>query len=119
PPKCIRTSAGERPFDVIVDATGSDAFTGAFDRIDITGAGGQKLRDKWADGPITYLGLLVHGFPNFIMLAGPQIAATNFPRAIEVAIDWATDLVEHARSRGYQRFEADEAAEQEWLEEVA
>jgi cation diffusion facilitator CzcD-associated flavoprotein CzcO len=66
-PTGIRTTDGERPFDVIVYATGFDAFTGAFDRIDITGAGGQKLRDKWADGPVTYLGLLVHGFPNFVM----------------------------------------------------
>jgi cation diffusion facilitator CzcD-associated flavoprotein CzcO len=118
-PAGIRTTDGERPFDVIVYATGFDAFTGAFDRIDITGAGGQKLRDKWADGPITYLGMLVHGFPNFIMLAGPQVAATNFPRAIETAIDWSTDLLQHVRSRDYQRFEADAAAEEAWLEEVA
>ena len=118
-PTGICTSDCERPFDVIVYATGFDAFTGGFDRIDITGAGGRKLRDKWVDGPITYLGLLVHGFPNFVMLAGPQVAATNFPRAIEPAVDWATDLLQYVRSRGYQRFEADEAAELGWLEEVA
>src|SRR3954454_4868151 len=118
-PTGIRTTEGERPFDVIVYATGFDAFSGAFDQIDITGAGGQKLRDKWAGGPITYLGLMVHGFPNFVMLAGPQIAATNFPRAIEPAVDWATGLLEYVRSQGYERFEADEAAEEGWLEEVA
>lgn len=118
-PTGIRTTDGERPFDVIVYATGFDAFTGAFDRIEITGAGGQKLRDKWADGPITYLGLLVHGFPNFVMLAGPQVGATNFPRAIEPAVDWATDLLQHVRGHGHQRFEVDEAAEQAWVEEVA
>jgi cation diffusion facilitator CzcD-associated flavoprotein CzcO len=118
-PKGIRTADGEREFDIIVYATGFDAFTGAFDRIDIIGADGQKLREKWAEGPITYLGLLVAGFPNLIMAAGPQIAATNFPRAIEPAVDWATDLVEHARSHGCRRFEAEEAAEREWFEHVA
>ena len=61
------------------------------------GVGGQKLRDKWADGPITYLGMQVSGFPNMIMLAGPQSgsASTNFPRGIEIGVDWATGLLEH------------------------
>ncbi len=118
-PKGIRTSDGERPFDVIVYSTGFDAFTGAFDRIDITGSGGRKLREEWRDGPATYLGILVAGYPNFIMLAGPQIAATNFPRAIEVAVDWATELLTYVRSHGYDRFEADEDAQQAWAAEVA
>lgn len=118
-PKGIRTSEREYEFDLIVYATGFDAFTGAFDRIDITGVGGQKLRDKWADGPITYLGLFVHGFPNMIMLAGPQLAATNFPRAIETAIDWATPLLEYVWENGYSRLEATAEAEQEWYDHVA
>ena len=118
-PKGIRTSDGERDFDVVVYATGVDAFTGAFDRIDITGVGGAKLRDKWASGPRTYIGLLVAGFPNLIMLAGPQIAATNFPRAIEPAVDWATELLQHAWQHGHTRFEAEEAAEDEWSQHVA
>ncbi len=118
-PTGIRTTEGEREFDVIVYATGFDAFTGAFDRLDITGVGGQKLRDKWADGPKTFLGLMVAGFPNLIMLAGPQIAATNFPRAIEPAVDWATDLLTHIRAHGYHRVEADADAEQAWHEQVA
>jgi cation diffusion facilitator CzcD-associated flavoprotein CzcO len=105
-------------FDVIVYSTGFDAFTGAFDRIDIRGLGGRRLRDKWAEGPITYLGLLVSGFPNMVMLAGPQSAATNFPRGAELAVDWATPLLEHARRRGYRRFDADRAAEAEWLQHV-
>ena len=118
-PTGIRTTAGEQPFDLIVYATGFDAFTGAFDRIDITGADGAKLRDKWADGPVTYLGLLVSGFPNLIMLAGPQIAATNFPRAIEPAVDWATDLLEHTWATGSNRFDTDPAAEASWVQDVA
>ena len=118
-PTGVRTSDGEREFDLIVYATGFDAFTGAFDRIDITGVGGRKLHDKWADGPVTYIGLLVSGFPNLVMLAGPQIAATNFPRAIEPAVEWATDLLRFVREHGHQRFEAQETAEQDWLSDVA
>jgi cation diffusion facilitator CzcD-associated flavoprotein CzcO len=119
-PAGVLTSDGtERPFDLIVYATGFDAFTGAFDQIDIVGAQGQRLRDKWTDGPLTYLGLLVHGFPNLVMLAGPQIAATNFPRACETAVDWATPLLEHMWEVGHGRFEATVEAEAGWCQHVA
>ena len=56
-PTGIRTTEREYEFDVIVYATGFDAVTGAYDRIDIRGVGGQTLRDKWADGPVTFLGM--------------------------------------------------------------
>ncbi len=117
-PNGIRTSADEYEFDLIVYATGFDAFTGAFDHIEIEGVGGQKLRDKWADGPVTYLGMFVTGFPNMVMLAGPQIAATNFPRAVETSVDWATPLLEHAWEEGYTRLEATPEAEQAWFDHV-
>ena len=105
-------------FDVIVYSTGFDAFTGAMDRIDIQGPGGGRLRDKWADGPVTYLGLMVAGFPNLVMLGGPQGAATNFPRGLELAVDWVTPLLEYMWTHGYRRFDAEEAAEAEWFEHV-
>ena len=117
-PKGIRTSERDYEFDLIVYATGFDAFTGGFDRMDIEGVRRQKLRAKWADGPITFLGLLVHGFPNLLMLAGPQLAATNFPRAVETAVDWATPFLEHTWEQGYTRFEATAVAEQEWFDHV-
>ena len=119
-PAGVQTSDGtEREFDIIVYATGFDAFTGAFDRIDIQGIGGQKLRNKWVDGPVTYLGMTVHGFPNLLMLAGPQIAATNFPRACETAVDWVTPLLEYCWEHGHTRFEATAEAEQGWYDHVA
>ena len=117
-PTGVRTTDQDYDVDLIVYATGFDAFTGAFDRIDIRGIGGRKLRAKWADGPITYLGLTVSGFPNMLMLAGPQIAATNFPRAVETAIDWSTPLLEYMWEHGYTRFEATAEAEQEWFDHV-
>jgi cation diffusion facilitator CzcD-associated flavoprotein CzcO len=119
-PDGIRTSDQERPFDVIVYATGFDAVTGAFDRIDITGVGGVRLRDLWDRGPSTYLGAFVHGFPNLVMLAGPQGASvsTNFPRAIEYAVDWATALLAHMRANGRTRVEATADAQAAWTEQV-
>jgi cation diffusion facilitator CzcD-associated flavoprotein CzcO len=114
----LSTSDRTFEFDVIIYATGFDAFTGALDRIDIRGLGGATLRDKWADGPVTYLGLMVSDIPNMVMLAGPQTAATNFPRGAELAVDWATSLLEYMRAHGHRRFIANEDAEQRWFEHV-
>ena len=118
--KGIKSKDGEREFDIIVYATGFDAITGAFDRIEIVGTGGQKLADKWHLGPVTYLGLQSAGFPNLLMLAAPQSGsvATNFPRGIEEAVDWATKLVSHLRDKGVTRIEASPEAERQWVEHV-
>jgi cation diffusion facilitator CzcD-associated flavoprotein CzcO len=117
-PSGLETTDRSFEFDVIIYATGYDSFTGAFDQIDIRGLGGCKLRDKWKDGPVTFLGLLVHDMPNMAMLAGPQIAATNFPRGAELAVDWTTALLQYMWDNGYSRFNANEDAEQRWFEHV-
>lgn len=116
----IQTSTGHHAFDVIVYATGFDAITGPFDRIDIEGRDGTKLKNKWQDGPITYLGMQVAGFPNMLTLAGPQSAsvATNFPRAIEPAVEWAAEFIDYLRTHGIDRVEPDPEAEIEWVEHV-
>ncbi len=98
--KGIRTSAREHEFDLIVYATGFDAITGSFDRIDIRGADGLRLEDKWAGGPQTFLGVQVEGFPNMSMLVGPHTALGNIPRSIEYNVDWVTRLIEHMRLTG-------------------
>ncbi len=117
-PTGLRTADRDFELDIIVYATGFDAFTGSYDRMDICGIGGEKLRDKWARGPITYLGMLVHGFPNMVMLGGPQTAAANFPRGSEVAIDWVTPLLKYVRDSGYTRFNVKEEAQQAWFDAV-
>ena len=118
--KGIRTSDGERAFDMIIFATGFDAITGSFDRIDIRGRGGQRLKDKWADGPQTYLGLNVEGFPNMLTLVGPHNAATfcNLPRCIEQNVEWVSDLLAYMRDRRLTHVEATEAAERDWTAHV-
>jgi cation diffusion facilitator CzcD-associated flavoprotein CzcO len=118
--KGIKTSDAEREFDMIIFATGFDAITGAFDRIDIQGKGGQKLRDKWADGPHTYLGLNIAGFPNFLTLVGPHNAATfcNIPRCIEQNVDFVGEMLVYMRDKGLKRLEATREAEDEWTAHV-
>ena len=117
----IRTSEQEYEFDIIVYATGFDAVTGAYDRIDIRGAGGQSLRAKWADGPDTFLGLTVSGFPNMFMPTGPQSgsASTNFPRGIELGVDWVTELLQFVWKHDHSRVEATPEAEAQWSAYVA
>jgi cation diffusion facilitator CzcD-associated flavoprotein CzcO len=115
-PVGVKTSAAEHAVDMIIYATGFDAITGAFDRIDVRGRGGRRLRDKWAEGPRTYLGLQIEGFPNLFTLVGPHNAATfcNMPRCIEQNVDWVTDLLLHMRAHGLTRVEASPAAERSW-----
>ena len=119
-PTGIATTAEELEFDIIVYATGFDAITGAYDRVDITGRRGQKLADKWRDGPITYMGTGVHGFPNLFTLTGPQGASvsTNFPPVIETAVEWTAAFIDYLERHGHRRAEVTEAAEQSWLAHV-
>ncbi len=116
----LSTTEGDFQFDIIVFATGFDAITGAYDRIDIRGVGGQRLKDKWSEGPVTFFGLAVSGFPNLVTVAGPQSssAVVNYPRGIETSVNWVTDLLHHMRSRGFTRVEASHEAERWWADEV-
>ena len=119
-PTGIATSEEHFDLDLIVYATGFDAITGGFDQIDIQGTDGVRLADKWRDGPSTYLGVATHGFPNLLMVAGPQSVSgsTNFPRAIETGVDWITRLLAHALDHSVSRLEAREADERGWGEVV-
>lgn len=119
-PTGIKTSAAEYEFDIIIYATGFDAVTGPLDRIDIRGCGGVSLREKWADGPKTFLGLQVSGFPNMFTLVGPHNAATrcNIPRCIEQNVEWVTELVRFMLGKNRSYVEPTSAAETAWTEHV-
>ena len=117
-PAGIKTSAGEYAFDIIIFATGFDAITGSFDKIDFRGLGGVLLKDKWKSGPETYLGLMIHQFPNLLMLMGPHTALGNIPRSIEYSVDWVTGLIRFAQEKGLTRLEATEAGVAAWTEHV-
>ena len=119
-PKGIKTSDAEYECDVIVYATGFDAVTGAFNQIDIRGVGGRTLKDKWADGPRTYLGLQTAGFPNLFTVVGPHNGATfcNIPRCIEQNVEWVTDCLRHMRAHEYAQIVATPEAEDDWTAHV-
>ena len=116
----IRTEDGHFDVDIIVYATGFDAMTGSFNRIDFRGRSGQKLKEKWAAGPLTYLGLSVAGFPNLFMITGPGSPSvlTNMPIAIEQHVDLVTDVIVHLRDEGLDLIEADLEAERAWVAHV-
>ena len=114
--------AGNRTFafDSVVFATGFDAMTGALLAVDIRGKQGLRLRDKWQDGPRTYLGLMVAGFPNLFTITGPGSPSvlTNMVTSIEQHVDWITDCLTHLRDRQQTQIEATEAAESQWVARV-
>ncbi len=110
----------QHDLDIIVFATGFDAMTGTFNKIDIQGKGGEKLRDKWAAGPLTYLGVSVAGYPNLFMITGPGSPSvlSNMPVSIEQHVEWITGAIKHMEANGLDVMEADAQAEVEWVDHV-
>jgi cyclohexanone monooxygenase len=119
-PTGIRTEDGEYELDIIVFATGFDAMTGTFNKMDIEGREGRKLKEKWEHGPQTYLGVSTAGFPNLFMITGPGSPSvlSNMPVSIEQHVEWISDAIEHMRSSGLEVMEADEQAEVDWVAHV-
>jgi cation diffusion facilitator CzcD-associated flavoprotein CzcO len=118
-PSGIRTDQSSYDLDVIVYATGFDAMTGALSRIDIRGRDGLSLGEFWAtEGPLSYLGLAVAGFPNLFTIQGPgsPSAATNFVTALEQHVDWICDCITHLRANRIRTIEALSAAQQDWID---
>jgi hypothetical protein len=91
-PNGIRAGGKEYPVDIIVIATGFDAMTGPLNNLGIKGRGGRELAQDWRDGPQTYLGLAVAGFPNLFTITGPQSPSvlSNMPVSIEQHVEWIT-----------------------------
>jgi cation diffusion facilitator CzcD-associated flavoprotein CzcO len=117
-PRGIKTGAREHAFDIIIYATGFDAITGAFDRIDIRGTDGARLKDLWKDGPQTYLGVFVEGFPNLLMAMGPHAGLGNYTRTAEYSVEWVTGMIRFATERGLTRIEATAEGVEEWTDHV-
>ena len=117
-PDGIKTSHADYKFDIVIYATGFDAITGSFDQIEFRSADNARLKDKWKNGPQTYLGVLVDGFPNMMMLMGPHTALGNIPRSIEYNVDWVTGLIRHAREFNLTRVEATPLGVASWTDHV-
>ncbi len=119
-PRGLETKDGVYPLDIIVFATGFDAMTGPLLRMNITGRDGRALRDAWNEGPRTYLGLQVPGFPNLFTITGPGSPSVlcNMPVAIEQHADFIADCIAYMRDNGLSRFEATPEATETWVAQV-
>jgi len=116
----LTVGAKTYPLDFVVFATGYDAMTGALLAIDIRGRDGRRLRDAWASGPRTYLGLGTAGFPNMFIVTGPGSPSvlTNMIVAIEQHVDWIADCLDHLRREEIATIEPEADAQDSWVEHV-
>jgi cation diffusion facilitator CzcD-associated flavoprotein CzcO len=119
-PKGIKTQDGEFELDIIVFATGFDAMTGPLLNIDIQGRDSVKLKDVWEEGPKTYLGLQVAGFPNLFTVTGPGSPSVlcNMPVAIEQHVEWIRDCISYLENNRISSIEATEDSMEKWVGHV-
>jgi cation diffusion facilitator CzcD-associated flavoprotein CzcO len=114
----VETTDGHVECDIIVWATGFDAFTGALTRMGIRGTGGRTLNESWAEGPRTYLGIASPGFPNLLLAGGPHGTYGNVPRSTETQVEFIMDILRYLRHNNYERIEPTETAEEQWTSHV-
>ena len=119
--RTLSTTEGSYELDALVLATGFDAITGALLAIDIIGCDGLSLREEWAWGARSYLGLGMAGFPNLFTVTGPLSPSVlaNMPTAVEQHVDWIADCLVHMRAQGLDRIEPGRAAQDDWVGHVA
>ena len=115
----VQTESTQHDVDILIYATGFDAMTGAINNVRIEGPGG-LLKDKWRDGPRSYLGLQIAGFPNLFTITGPGSPSvlSNMLVSIEQHCDWVTDCIHHMNTNQLTRIEAEEEAENAWVQHV-
>ena len=118
--KGIQTKENYFDLDIIVFATGYDAMTGPLLNMNIAGKQNLKLDDCWKEGPKTFLGLQIPGFPNLFTITGPGSPSvlTNMPMAIEQHVEWIRDCISYVNNKNYSRIEADQKSSKEWGDEV-
>lgn len=115
--KGVRTADGETELDILVFATGYDALTGALMAFEVAGRHGRKLADKWKNGPRSYLGMMLEGFPNLFMTSGPNgpSALANLITVAEHDVDWIAKVIEHMEKKGLASVEPTRKAEDDWM----
>ena len=114
--KGVKTTEKEYEFDVIIYATGFDAVTGSLTRLDIRGIDGQTIKDKWANGPRTLLGIQTAGFPNLFIAINNSFC--NYTVCAESMVEWITNCIGYIRDKGYKRIAPTPQAESAWVEYI-
>ena len=116
-PRGLRLNGGEDfEFDVLIFATGYDAVTGPLNLIHIEGIGGEVLKEKFANGPRTFMGMSSNGYPNLFTVNAASVG--NFPRSAEPLVEWVTDAIAHVRDSGHTRIQPTKQAEDDWVEHM-
>lgn len=115
----VRTTEQEYELDILVFATGFDALTGPLLKLNIEGKDGITLKNKWANGVRTYLGISTAGFPNMFMITGPQSPSvlSNVIVSIEQHVDWIMDCLEYLNKHNADTIEANPESEQMWSQQ--
>ncbi|MBC79048.1 MAG: cyclohexanone monooxygenase [Chloroflexi bacterium] len=118
--KGLSTNKRDFDFDILIFATGFDAMTGALLSIDITGKNNKKLKDKWKDGPRSYLGISISDFPNLFTVTGPGSPSvlTNMIVAIEQHVEWIFDCIKFLYKSNKNNIEANVEFENSWMEHI-
>ena len=114
----VNTAAETIELDVLIYATGFDALTGSYEEIEYYGENGQTLKEAWKNGPRTYLGMAVPGFPNMFNVLGPHQATGNIPHVIEYAVRWLSRFMQYIQDRNITYVNPDTEGEAEWTEHV-
>ena len=116
----VKTAGSQYNVEIIVIATGFDAMTGALNQMDIQGRSGTLLKQKWQDGPSSYLGLAMHDYPNLFTVTGPGSPSvlTNMLPSIEHHVEWISNCIAHNKEQGYSVIEAEKNAENAWWQHV-
>ena len=115
-PNGLKTRDADYELDVIIFATGYDAVTGSLNKLDIHGEGGQTLKEKFANGPRTYMGISSAGFPNLFTINAASVG--NFVRAAEPLVDWVSEAICYVRENEFTRISATLEAEDVWVNHV-
>jgi cation diffusion facilitator CzcD-associated flavoprotein CzcO len=98
----VVATSGERvEAGIVLFATGYD-LAGHMRSLDVTGPGGRRLSDDWADMAEAHRGAAVAGYPNFWMVAGPNtgVGTTSVVFMIEAHLDYIIPLIVSAGERG-------------------
>ena len=95
-------------------------MTGPLKALNLRGRGDRTLDDSWVDGPHTYLGISIAGFPNFFSITGPQSPSvlSNMPVSIEQHVEWIPDCIDNMRKTGRTTIEATQQAQDQWVAHV-
>ena len=115
----IRTVENHYEFDIIVLATGFQAYTGALEAFPIRGESGVSLRDKWQDQSQSIMGVCIADYPNLFTITGPQAPFANLPTSIGQNAVWIANCISMMESKGFDVFKPRKDAEEKWSAAVA